>query len=110
MATAEHHHADHADHILPVATYLIVFAVLLGLLVITFGAAFVNLGNPIINFAIAMTIAIVKAGLILWYFMHVKFGTRLVWVYAIGSFAWLLVLFGITLGDYMTRHWEDVLR
>ena len=91
-----------------IGTYLVVFFTLLVLLVVTFAAAFVNLGNPLINFAIAMIIATFKAGLILWFFMHVKFGTKLIWVYAIGSFVWLLVMFGMTLGDYLTRHWEAV--
>ena len=37
--------------------------------------------------------------------MHVRWSSRLTWVVAAAGFFWLLILFGITMGDYMTRGW-----
>lgn len=100
--THDHDHgAEH--HITPVSTYLGIFVALLVLLVVTVGAAYINLGSPLINLAFAMVIATIKAVLIVLYFMHVKWGSRLIWVFAAGGFLMLFVLFGITFGDYLTR-------
>jgi len=43
--------------------------------------------------------------LVVLYFMHVRYGTRLTWVWASAGFFWLVILFILTLGDYFTRHW-----
>ncbi|MCW3096055.1 MAG: caa(3)-type oxidase, subunit, partial [Chthonomonadaceae bacterium] len=45
--------------------------------------------------------------LVVLFFMQVKMGTRLTWVWASIGFIWLLFLFG-TLGDYVTRNWISV--
>ena len=89
----------------PVAkrTYYTVFAVLLALLLATVGAAFVHLGP--FNLAIALAIAGCKALLIIFYFMHVRGGTRMLWIFAGAGFFWLGILFTLVLTDYVTRGW-----
>ena len=46
-----------------------------------------------------------KAALVILFFMHVRWSTRLTWVVAASGFFWLLILFGLTMQDYLTRGW-----
>jgi cytochrome c oxidase subunit 4 len=39
------------------------------------------------------------------FFMGVRWSSRLTWVVAASGFVWLLILFGITMSDYMSRGW-----
>ncbi|HWP59572.1 MAG TPA: cytochrome C oxidase subunit IV family protein [Candidatus Acidoferrales bacterium] len=82
-------------------TYLIVFAILLFLTLITVLVARLDLGR--LNTVVALAIAFSKALLVILYFMHLKYSTRLTWVVAAGSFYWLGILFLLTMGDYLTR-------
>jgi cytochrome c oxidase subunit 4 len=52
-----------------------------------------------------LTIACAKALLVVLFFMHVRWSTRLTWVVAGAGFFWLLILFSITMADYMSRGW-----
>lgn len=83
-------------------TYLVVFALLMILLILTVVAAFViNLGNA--NILVALSIAIVKAVLVVLYFMHVKYASRLTKIFVSAAFLWLAILFALTFADYLTR-------
>ena len=64
---------DGHDHILPRSLYYGIFAVLMVLTAATVGAAFVDLGP--LNIIVALTIAVVKASLVVLIFMHVKYGS-----------------------------------
>jgi cytochrome c oxidase subunit 4 len=92
-------------HVVPIKTYGLVFAALMVLLVLTVIVSWYDLGA--LNLAIAMTIAIVKATLIILYFMHARYGSRLVWVFAASSFLFLFIMIAITFGDYLSRGWLD---
>jgi len=84
------------------ATYFVVFALLMILLILTVVAAFaVNLGNA--NILVALSIAIVKAVLVVLYFMHVKYASRLTKIFVASAFLWLAIMFALTFGDYLTR-------
>jgi cytochrome c oxidase subunit 4 len=85
--------------------YYAVFAALLVGTGLTVAVAFVDLGalNNVLMLGIAMT----KALLVILFFMHVRWGTRLTWVVAASGFFWLLILFGITMSDYLTRGWVE---
>ena len=56
---------------------------------------------------VAMSIAIIKAYLVVAIFMGVKYTTNLAKLFAIGGFVWFLLLFGILI-DYFSRPWEPV--
>lgn len=94
-------HAAHEPHVLPLRTYYTIFGALMGLMVLTVGAALFDLG--VANFAVAMGIAVVKMILILLFFMHVKYSEKLVWIFSTAAFFWLLLLVIGTLNDYFTR-------
>ena len=83
--------------------YFIIYAVLMVLLVFTVAAAYVELGQW--GIVLAVSIAVLKAILVVLFFMHVFEGTTLTWVFAGGGFFWLFILFGLTLNDYLSRHW-----
>jgi cytochrome c oxidase subunit 4 len=85
-----------------VKTYLVVFLILLSLTALTTGVAFVDLGRGLNNLA-ALMIAILKAMLVVLYFMHVRDSDRFTWVIAAAGIFWLLLLIGGTLDDLLTR-------
>ena len=87
-------------------TYYIVFATLLVLTLVTVQIAFLNLGR--LNTVIALTIAFGKALLVILYFMHVRYSSRLTWLVGSAGFVWLSILIGLTLSDYLTRAWLPV--
>jgi cytochrome c oxidase subunit 4 len=82
-------------------TYLAVFLVLLILLAVTVIAAQFDVGRW--NLPAASAIATAKAALIVLYFMHVRYSSSLIWLFAAAGFVWLAILFGLTLNDYLTR-------
>jgi cytochrome c oxidase subunit IV len=94
-------HADH--HIITPLTYSLVFATLLVGTAITVGAAYVDLGifNPIVALGIACT----KAVIVILFFMHVKYQTKLIKMTVGAGFFTFLVLITMTLTDYMSRAW-----
>ena len=95
---------SHEAHV-SLTTYLIIFAALMILLVVTVAAAFIPTLPFALNTVIAMSIAVIKATLVVLYFMHVKHSSRLTKVFVVSSFLWLGILFMLTFADYFTR-WQ----
>ena len=90
-------------HVVPTRVYLTVFAALMILLVITVIVAFQPLGA--FNMPVAMGIAVVKGIIIVMYFMEVKYGSKLLWVFVSSSFLFLVIFLVLTMNDYLTRSW-----
>jgi cytochrome c oxidase subunit IV len=90
-----------AEHVVPIRIYVIIFATLLVLTAVTTAVAYVNLGP--LNVVVMLLIAFFKATLVILYFMHVRFTSRLTQVAAASGFAWLAILIGLTLSDVLTR-------
>jgi cytochrome c oxidase subunit 4 len=55
------------------------------------------------NDVVALTIAVTKALLVLIFFMHLRYSTRLTVLTAMAGFFWLAILLVLTLNDYFTR-------
>jgi cytochrome c oxidase subunit 4 len=70
---------------------------------VTYLAALVDLGP--LNNVVMLAIACTKAALVVLFFMHVRWSTRLTWVVAMSGFFWLLILFTLGMADYMSRGW-----
>jgi cytochrome c oxidase subunit 4 len=105
--TAEH--ADHighapAHHRSSLASYFAVFATLMILTIVTVWVSRIDLGT--LNTTVAMAIAIIKATVVILWFMHVIHSPRLTWIVVIASFLWLGVLFVLMFSDYLTRSWN----
>ena len=90
-------------HVAPKSLYYAVFLALVVGTVLTVVVAKFDLGA--FNNIMMLTIACAKALLVVLFFMHVRWGTRLTWVVASAGFFWLLILFSITMADYMSRGW-----
>ena len=98
---------DHDDalqgHIVTPIIYLIIFGALLVGTALTIGASYVEMGpwNPIV----AIAIAVVKATLVVLFFMHVKYSPKLTKLtVGAGVFTFLILIF-MTLSDYISRAW-----
>jgi cytochrome c oxidase subunit 4 len=87
----------------PRSTYYAIFLLLMAGTAMTVAIAFVDLGP--LNAVAALAIASAKATLVVLYFMHVRYSTRLTWVVIAGSLFWLGILLVLTLSDYLTRGW-----
>ncbi len=96
-------HKDPQHHITSTVTYFVIFGILLVLTTFTVVVAFVDLG--ILNTTVALAIAVLKATLVILYFMHLRYSTRLTWVIMICSVTILGILFVLTLTDYLSRNW-----
>jgi cytochrome c oxidase subunit 4 len=94
-------HAEH--HIVGPKTYAIIFVTLLTLTGLTVWAAFINLGilNPIVALAIAST----KGVIVILFFMHVFYQSKLIKMTVGAGFFTFLALIIMTLSDYISRAW-----
>lgn len=113
---ASHGHG-HSTHVFPISMYgknLLALLFLMGLTILAaqfnFAEHFKTWGlSPAlgswVNNIIAMTIAVIKAVLVISFFMHVKFGSNLVKLWAMAGFVWFTLMFFIFM-DYGTRQYE----
>jgi cytochrome c oxidase subunit 4 len=86
-----------------VRTILVVWAALLGLLVLTIAASFAPLGRalPFVSYGIAVA----KTALVVWIFMELRVRDGLQRI-ALGlGFVWLAILFVLLFADTLTRGW-----
>lgn len=93
-----------SEHIVPVRIYLVIFMSLLAGTALTVIAAFYDFPWQL-NTIVALTIATIKATLVVLYFMHVRYSLRLVWVIVASALFWLAIMFALTFSDYLTRGW-----
>jgi cytochrome c oxidase subunit 4 len=94
-------------HVIPARTNYTVFGALMALLVATVVVAYIPLPHQYRAFHLvsAMTIATIKAVLIVLYFMHVRYSSKLTWLFASAAFFWLAILLVFCLSDYGSRNW-----
>jgi cytochrome c oxidase subunit 4 len=100
---AQVQHDEHEHHIVsPIVYVVILFSLLVGT-ALTVWVSYVDLGiwNPILAIAIACT----KATLVVLFFMHVKYSTKLTKLTVAGGVFMFLTLISMTLADYMSRAW-----
>ena len=82
-------------------SYFLIWASLMVLLFLTWGVAQFDLG--IANTIVALLIAVVKMLLVILFFMHVRYNTRITWLFAAAGFVWFLIMVSLTMTDYLTR-------
>jgi cytochrome c oxidase subunit 4 len=80
---------------------LVVWAALLGLLLLTWYLAYIPLGP--FQLVAALGIATVKAGLVAVLFMELRTSSPLVRLAAGAALVWLMLMFGLAFSDYVTR-------
>ncbi len=91
-------------HIVPKRIYYVIFGLLMLCTYLTVQIAFLDLGP--LNTIAALGIAVFKATLVVLFFMHVRYSSRLTWAVVIGSVFWLGILLALTMADYLTRVWR----
>jgi cytochrome c oxidase subunit 4 len=91
---------EHA-HIVPYRTFFIVWAALLLLTALTVVVAQFNLGA--LNVWVALLIATVKSGLVIAFFMHMKYESRLFLLSLFAALAILAIFIGFTFLDVLYR-------
>ncbi|MEZ5319196.1 MAG: cytochrome C oxidase subunit IV family protein [Vicinamibacterales bacterium] len=87
-------------------TYVAVFLSLAVLTILTVVVAYYDFG--FMNVVVALGIAVIKASLVVWFFMGVRYNTPLTRVVVVAGLFWLLIMFGLGMSDYLTRGWLGV--
>jgi cytochrome c oxidase subunit IV len=93
-----------SEHVVPTKIYYTIFGILMLCTYLTVQIAFFDLGP--LNVVVALAIAVFKATLVVLFFMHVKYSTKLTWAVVLGSVFWLGILLALTMSDYLTRVWR----
>jgi len=88
-----------------IKTFVSVWAALLVLTTVTVFVATLELGP--FNAVVALTIATIKAVLVLLFFMELRYSTALTKVAVIAAIFFLFLLTGLTLSDYLIRGWSS---
>jgi cytochrome c oxidase subunit 4 len=95
----ENPHENH-HHVSPVWVFTAVFVTLLMLTIITYVVSFMGLGAA--SLPVAMTVAAIKATLVIGWFMHLKYEDRFYMFVFVTSFLFIGIFFTFTLGDMST--------
>jgi cytochrome c oxidase subunit 4 len=93
-----------SEHIVSLKVYVVIFLALMVGTALTVWAGLQDFPGQL-NVIIALTIAVTKATLVVLYFMHVRYSSRLVWIVFASALFWLAILFALTFSDYWTRDW-----
>lgn len=98
--------AEHTEHhIVPIKVYIGVFLALMVFTALTVAVAKYDLEHiwgPL-NIIVALTVAVIKATLVVLYFMHVRYSSRLTQVIVVAGIFWLIIMLAFTLADYAAR-------
>jgi len=92
-----------AEQIVTKKQYSYVFGTLLLLTFVTTAVGMINLGR--LNVVVALVIAVIKATLVVLFFMHIYWSTKLTKVVVVSGLAWLVLLLWFTLTDILSRGW-----
>ena len=94
-----------SEHVSSLKLYLGIWLALLAGTLLTVIAAGIDLGP--FNAVVALTIATIKATLVVLFFMHVKYAhEKLTKVVIISALFWLAILLALSMADYTTRLWS----
>ena len=90
-----------SGHVASSRLYVMIFVALIVGTGLTYVAALVDFG--FFNNVVMLAIAVTKMLLVMVFFMGLKWTSRLTWVVAGSGFFFLLIMFAITMSDYMSR-------
>jgi cytochrome c oxidase subunit 4 len=94
-----------SGHVSSIKSYVVIFLTLMVLTAVTIFAAYINLGPW--NKVLALGIASFKATLVVLYFMHVKYASRMTKLIVVTGFFFLAILLAETMVDYGSRAWVN---
>ncbi|MGC1783409.1 MAG: cytochrome C oxidase subunit IV family protein [Acidobacteriaceae bacterium] len=90
-------------HVVKPGLYLAIFFALLVLTALTTGVSFIDLG--VFNAVIALAIAVCKASLVVLFFMHIHYSSRLLKLTVCAGLFTFCLLISLTMTDYISRAW-----
>jgi cytochrome c oxidase subunit IV len=93
----------HSEHIVSPKVYGVIFGALLLGTALTVFASYLELG--VFNAVVALGIACIKAVLVILFFMHVKYSSRLTKLTVAAGFFTFIVLITMSMPDYISRAW-----
>ena len=96
-------HFDPSSHVAPISMYLGIWAALMIFTGLTVFAASVEL--HVFNIVLALVIASIKGTLVVLFFMHLRYSTKLTMVTVVAALFFLFILFSMSMTDYLTRSW-----
>ena len=105
MSDNHNNHEEHEAH-MGIPQYLMVFGALFILTIVTYFVALTDLDSTFFagaNTLVALLIAFVKMSLVILFFMHVWWNSRLIWLTVVSSFVFMAIMFAFTMQDYLTR-------
>jgi cytochrome c oxidase subunit IV len=102
----EQHEHPQQPHVVPVSLYIVIFLSLMVLTALTVFAATKDFGPG--NTIIAVSIAVLKASLVILFFMHVRYNDNIVRIAVFAGFLWLGIMIVLTLSDYIARGWLPI--
>lgn len=102
--STEQEHFSPESHVVPVSLYVVIWATLMACTALTVFAASVDLG--IFNIVVALVIATFKGTLVVLFFMHLRYSTKLTMITVIAALFWLFIMFSLSMTDYLTRAWS----
>ena len=91
------------EHIVTKKQYALIFAILMLLTLATTAVGMINLGR--LNVVVALVIATIKALLVVLFFMHIYWSSKLNKLVVVSGVAWLALLLWLTLTDIFSRGW-----
>ncbi len=92
-----------SEHIVSKKMYYAIFGALMVLTAITVFAANIDLGSEKLNTIVALAIAVTKAMLVILFFMHVRYSSKLTMLIVVAGFFWLGIMIVLTMSDYLSR-------
>jgi cytochrome c oxidase subunit 4 len=96
-----------SEHIVTKTQYAYVFGALMVLTLVTTWVGTMDLGR--LNVIAALGIAVVKASLVVLFFMHIYWSSKLNRLVIVSGVAWLGLMLWLTLTDFSSRGWMPFL-
>jgi cytochrome c oxidase subunit 4 len=94
---------EHRQHVIASSLYVGIWAILMVLTGLTVFASYIEMGD--FNIVVALVIATIKATLVVLFFMHLYYSSKLTKVTVIAAIFFLFLLLALSLTDYLTRSW-----
>ncbi|HEX8798307.1 MAG TPA: cytochrome C oxidase subunit IV family protein [Terriglobales bacterium] len=94
---------EHRQHVIPIGVYVGIWAILMFLTGLTVFVSFIELHNW--NIVLALVIATIKGTLVVLFFMHLFYSSKLTKVTVIAALFFLFLLLSLSMTDYLTRGW-----
>jgi cytochrome c oxidase subunit IV len=104
MSNEHNEHAEHEHMNIP--KYIGVFMVLVVGTIVTYYTSLMDLDHtffPGANTLLALLIAFTKMTVVILFFMHVWWNSKMIWLSAVAGFFWMAIMFAYTMQDYLTR-------